>query len=198
MPLMKFDRRRRTGPAALEVGHPRQQLLEQDAGLEPGEARAEAEVRATGAERDVVVGRAADVEAVGIGKLRSSRLADDVPHHDLVARRGSTDPPSSRSSRAVRRKCITGVTQRSISSIAGREQRGVGREPGALVGVLEQRERAAGDEVAGGLAARVHQQHEEHVDVDLREPVAVDLGPQQHAQQVVAVTVDPLGGEPSA
>ena len=50
-----------------------------------------------------------------------------------------------------------------------------------LVGMLEQREHAGGDEVAGGLGAGVLQQHEEHVDLHLVEPVAVDLGVQQHA-----------------
>ena len=55
-----------------------QDRLEHDLRLEPGEARAEAEVRAAGAERDVVVRLAGDVERVrAAANTRSSRLADE-------------------------------------------------------------------------------------------------------------------------
>ena len=37
-----------------------------------------------------------------------------------------------------------------------------------------------------GFSARVLQHHEEDVDLELREPLAVDLGFEQHAEQVVA------------
>ena len=63
----------------------------------------------------------------------------------------------------------------------------------AVVGALEQRERAGGDQVAGRLGARVLQQHEEHRELHLREAFAVDLGVEQHAHQVVARVVGPLG-----
>ena len=72
--------------------------------------------------------------------------------------------------------CITGVTQRSSSSIATGSNDRSPLQPRQLVGMLEQHERAGRDEVARRLAARVLQQHEEQVDLHLREPLAVDLG----------------------
>ena len=50
-----------------------------------------------------------------------------------------------------------------------------------------------GDEVARGLGAGVLQQHEEHRELHLVEPVAVDLGVQQHRHEVVARVVGTLG-----
>ena len=49
----------------VDVGQPREQLLQQDPDLGAGQVRAEAEVR-TGAEREVQVRRAVDVERVGV------------------------------------------------------------------------------------------------------------------------------------
>ena len=60
---------------------------------------------------------------------------------------------------------MTGVTQRSISSIAVGSSAGSACEALTLVGVLEQRKHPARDEVARRLAPGVHQQHEEQVDV---------------------------------
>ena len=50
----------------LDVGETRQKLLEHHADLELGQVGAEAEVRATAAECDVLVGRARDVEQVRV------------------------------------------------------------------------------------------------------------------------------------
>ena len=49
----------------MDVGQSRQQLFEQNPDLGAGEVRAEAEMR-SGPEREVQVGRAIDVERVGI------------------------------------------------------------------------------------------------------------------------------------
>src|SRR2546426_6343748 len=68
----------------LDVGQPGEQLLEHDVNLEPGEIRAEAEVLAD-AEREMVVGRAPDVEAVGIGEDVFVAVRGDVPEDDLVS-----------------------------------------------------------------------------------------------------------------
>ena len=85
MPLMKFERSRRAGPALCEARHPGEQLLEHHPRLEPGEARAEAEVRTSGAERDVLVRCATDIEAVRVGELLFVAVRRRVPHGDLVA-----------------------------------------------------------------------------------------------------------------
>ena len=76
MPLMKFERSRRTGPPSSMSGKPAQQLLEHDPDLEPRQARAEAEVLAD-AEREVLVRGAA---------RRRSAAAPRTP-----PRRGSRD-----------------------------------------------------------------------------------------------------------
>src|SRR3954451_7629786 len=55
----------RDGSGDLDVGAPRQQLLEHHAHLTSREVRAEAEVHAAAPERDVRVGAAVDVEPVG-------------------------------------------------------------------------------------------------------------------------------------
>ena len=60
----------------LDSPDPREQLLEGDLHLEPREVGAHAEVQAAGAEGDLRVRVAADVEAVASGKTSSSRLPD--------------------------------------------------------------------------------------------------------------------------
>jgi hypothetical protein len=59
----------------------------------------------------------------------------------------------------------------------------VAAEEVELVGVLQQRQRARGDQVARGLAAGVLQEQEEEIDLQLCEPFAVDLGTQQDAER---------------
>src|ERR1051326_3119485 len=71
-------------PRQLDVGQPGEQLLEHDVNPEPGEIRAEAEVLAD-AERQMVVGRAADIETVGIGEDVFVAVRGDVPEDDLVS-----------------------------------------------------------------------------------------------------------------
>jgi hypothetical protein len=58
----------------VDVGHPGEQLAQQDGDLSPGQVRAEAEVRSRAAEPDVRVGRAGDVEGVRIAELNTSGL----------------------------------------------------------------------------------------------------------------------------
>src|SRR5439155_6118773 len=67
-----------------------------------------------------------------------------------------------------------------------RQQRQVAAQLGHLLGVLEQRERARGDEVARRLRAGVLQQQEERRDLELREALSIDLGLRQQREQVVA------------
>ena len=62
-----------------------------------------------------------------------------------------------------------------------RDQRRVGEQPRALLGVLDQREHAARDQVARRLVAGDGEQQEERVELHLGQPLAVDLGLHQHA-----------------
>ena len=71
---------------------------------------------------------------------------------------------------------MTGLTQRSISSTAGASSVRVGEELRPLVGVLDEREHPARDQVARRLVARHREQQEEDVELEVGELLAVDLG----------------------
>ena len=107
-PFVKFERRRAGGPVSSIEREARQQLLEEHRHLEPGEVRAEAEVRAAAAERRVHVALAREVEPVRIGERLGIAVGRREPHDDALALRGSRTPRSSVSATAVRRKCQTG------------------------------------------------------------------------------------------
>jgi hypothetical protein len=55
-----------------------------------------------------------------------------------------------------------------------------------LVGVLAQCEQTAAEEVACGVAARVDEQQEEQVEIDVVETVAVDFGVDDLGREIVA------------
>ena len=63
---------------------------------------------------------------------------------------------------------------------------GVGDEPLPLVGVRHERVHAVADRVARGLVAGDAEQQEEHVELELVELVAVDLGVEQRRDDVLA------------
>ena len=71
---------------------------------------------------------------------------------------------------------FTGDTQRSSSSTATGSSAGVGGERRPLVGLLEQGEHAAADDVAGRLVAADQQQQRLVHDRLVVEAVPVDLG----------------------
>ena len=81
--------------------------------------------------------------------------------------------------------CTTGLFHRSISSTAlGISERIVDQQA-VLSGMSDQRQRAEGDQVAGGFVP-CHQQQERKIQqVFVSEPVAVDFGAGQHREQVV-------------
>ena len=72
MPLKKFERSRTGSPVSSSRGEVGDHLLEPDLDLELREVRAEAEVRAPEAERDVAIRLASHVEAVGSANFSSS------------------------------------------------------------------------------------------------------------------------------
>ena len=122
----------------------------------------------------------------GSSKTSSSRLAE-MYQSTTLSPSWICLPPSSMSAVAVRRKYITGDAQRSISSTAPVEQRqGRPSSVGALVGVLDERQHPVRDQVARRLVAGDGEQQEEQVELELGEPLAVDLGLEQHADDVVA------------
>src|SRR3954447_5562557 len=70
---------------SFDAGERRQQLLEHDADLEPGEVRAEAVVQAV-TEADVCVRVAAEVEPHRVGEDRLVAIRGSLPDQDLVPR----------------------------------------------------------------------------------------------------------------
>ena len=88
---------------------------------------------------------------------------------------------------AVRRKCSTGEAQRRISSTAVVDAAvGVLPQQLELLGVVMQRVHAVRGGVARGLVAGDREQQHEHVELELAELLAVDLGVQQLGDDVVA------------
>ena len=130
-------------------------------------------------------GVAADVEAVGIGEHLLVAVRGRVEHHDLLALRGSSGRGARRRACAVRRNCTTGEQKRSISSIAPGSSARSARSAASCSGWRDQREHAARDEVARRVAAGVDEQQEEQVELEIGEPLAVDLGVEQHGRDVL-------------
>ena len=198
MPLKKFDCRRSGVPASSKLATRLTISVEHDLDLEPREVRAGAEVGAAGPERHLRVRVAADVERVrGSSKTSSSKLPEMYQVASLSFSR-IVLPPSSTSQVAVRRKWCTGVAQRRISFGGRREQLGLVAQALQLVRVLDQRQHALGDRVAGGLVAGDREQQEVDVVLVLGQRAAVDLGLDELRDDVVARALAPLVGELAA
>src|SRR5438552_9747648 len=69
----------------LDVGQPAEQLDEHRGDLSTRQVRAQAEVGAARSEGALLVRRARDVEAVGVGEVLLVTVGGDVPHGDLLA-----------------------------------------------------------------------------------------------------------------
>ena len=120
----------------------------------------------------------------GFSKMSSSRLAEmwkktTFWSSSMCWPRISTGPV------VWRRKFMTGVTKRSISSVARRQQRAVGEQSLPLVGVLEEGVHRPRDQVPRRLVAGHGEEQEEQLELELRELVAVDLDVGEHAHEVV-------------
>ena len=159
----------------LNVGQALEEAPEHDVDLLAGQVRAEAEVRAGGAEADVGIGRAPHVEGVGVVEHVLVPVGRVVVHDHPVAlvHLGS---PSTVSSATVRRIQITGEPQRTISSMAvGATPGRVGLPQRPLVRVLGQRQQPVADGVACGLVAGHDQQDEERRHLGVGQLLAVDV-----------------------
>ena len=80
---------------------------------------------------------------------------------------------------------VTGLVYRNISSTAMGSNDGIRAELGELIGMVDECQRAEGDQVAGGLVAGDQQQEREVEQVGIGEPFAVDLRRGQDAEKVV-------------
>ena len=197
MPLMKFELqpvRLADGP---DVGHPPEQLPEHHGDLAAGQVGAEAEVRARAAEAEVVVRRAADVEAERVVEDGLVAVGRGVPEHDLVAlveRRGRRCAAPSWVT--VRRKWITGVAQRTISSTAvGASAVEVGQPAGLLLGVLGEGCRPWEMALRVVSLPATTSRMKNDASSGGRERLAVDLGGHQRGGEVVLRVLDPRLGQ---
>ena len=186
MPLMKFEARSGGGSslASVKVGQALQQLLEEHAQLEAGQARAQAEVRAE-AEGEMVVRRALDIEGERIGEDRGVAVRGRVEEQQLALPLAMRWPRSSTSRVAVRAMFWIGVTQRSISSTAVGIFVGSALRRAALLGMPQQLVHAAADDVPRRLVAADQDQQRFHQQLVVVEPHPVDLGVDEDADQIV-------------
>ena len=152
MPLMKSSAGARPAPASSMSGQPAQQLLEHDRGspAAPGARRGRSARRCRTPRCSF--GVRADVEAVGSGKTSSSRLADGVADDDLVAL-ADLLPADLDVARAPCAGSASPATPSAASPRPPSAAARVGEQPRALLGMLDQRQHAAGDQVARGLVA---------------------------------------------
>ncbi len=153
---------RRWAPRAVDgatSGNAGQRLLEADAALHAGQGGAQAEVHAV-AERDVVVERAVDVEAVGVGVLAlvaPGRAGEQqhlrVGRDDLAVQLDRLGGPAA----LHRRRRL--VAQQLLDRVG--DERRVGGQLGPLVGVLVEQHRGPAEQPGHRLGAGADQQEGE-------------------------------------
>ena len=105
---------------------------------------------------------------------------------------GRSVPDSEVAAVVSRAAYCTGDSQRSVSSIAQSTLRAVGAHRLHERGVAEQGEERVADQAVGGLGAGGEQQAQEAEDLLVAEPLALDLGVHQAADQIVARLGAPL------
>ena len=190
---MKFEAARTGSPTRRRPGR----LLEQEAQhldhLQPGQLGTQAEVRAD-AERDVGVRVPQQVQPMRIIEHRGIAVGGAEPDHDLVARpdllvaqRGVAGGGASEllNGRHVAQQLVDG--RREVLGVLGHPRPQV---------VLVQGEHRAGHGVARRLVAGDHQEEPEHLELRVAQSLAVDLGVDDPADDVVA-RMSPDGPPPS-
>ena len=177
---------------------PAEELLESDPDLETREPGAEADVPA-GAEGQVGVRVPADVESVGLREGVRVAVRRDVPEGGLVA-------PAHRSAVKVEipgegAPEVHGHRGPAEDLLGGRlEQRPVamGFAEGVVGGrMIEQRQEAVGNGVAGGLVARHDEQQEEVLELQFGERPASGILGEHRGDDVFGRTAEPLLADPA-
>ena len=185
MPLMRLEASRSGSPTRRMSGSLGQHLLEHRLDLHLGERGAQAVVRAATAERDVLVGRARHVEAVRVGEDVLVAVGGAVPDGDLLTlldRHAAQLGVDGRGAPEVHDRAH--VAQHLVHErVQGAGH--VGQDPRLLLRVLHQRQHPAADEVPGGLVARHREQQHEHVELDVGQLLAVELGGDERGDDVV-------------
>src|SRR6266852_749612 len=182
----------------LDVRQPAEQLDEHRGDLSTRQVRAQAEVGAARPECALLVWRARDVEAVGVGEVFLVAVGGDVPHGDLLVplhryageRRVAHDGPPHVHHRA--RPPDDLLDRRRAQPVE------IGQPLALLVWELREGPHALTDGRARGLVAGGDQQEEERPEVLWRHRLAVDLGVHEHGRQVVLRMLEALLAEPEA
>ena len=132
--------------------------------------------------------------ASGFSMAVSSRLPDKY-HMATLSPLRIVLPATSVSASAVRRMWITGDCQRMISGTMPVTSDGILAQFAVLVGILVQRQHAAGNRVARGVVAADDQQHQiAHELVRARRKIACCFAVRQHRDQVGARRLLRRGG----
>ena len=185
MPLMKSERRRRGSPASSRSGSRSttsriMALISARARLAPRQKCTPPPPKVTwslGVRRDVERVRVVEHVLVAVGR----RVVDDdlVAFLDLLA--AELGVAGGGAPEVVDRAA---PAEHLLDARSARAS-GRSRSSSACVGVLDQRQHAVGDEVAGRLVAGDDQRDEEQVELEVVEPVAVDLGLHERGHHVV-------------
>ena len=168
----------------LVVGDAPEQLLEGHPPFESGERGAEAVVRAV-AEREVTRDRSPDVEALGVRELAVVEVCGTPDEHDPRPG-GDRDPVQlDLPHRGARQHLRRRLDAQHLLDGRG-EQRRVGDERGALVGMAGEQLGAVPDQARRGVVAGDEEQEREPEELLVGQVLAVGLGGDQRAHEVVA------------
>ena len=159
-------------------------LAQRDAELEPGEVRAEAAVDAA-AEGEVPVGLAVPDELAGVRRTRPRRRWPRRAATITCSPSLTAKPSTSVSRVATRAQPMTGVSQRSISSTIAGTRVGLLDDPAPGVRVLGEVAEEAVERRRDRVEPGDEEQEADVEDLLVGEPVAVDLGVQEVAEEVV-------------
>ena len=160
-----------------------QELLEGDARFEPRQGRPEAEV-GTVAERQVPVDPAPYVEAVGVGELPVVQVGG-APHEHHPGAGGDEYAVALDVSRDRAGQGLGGGgdAQHLLDGVG--HERGVGGEGRPLVGVAGEELDTVAQEARGRVVAADDQEEAEPEQLLLAQSLAVDIGPEEGAHEVV-------------
>ena len=146
----------------------------------------EAQVGSTRAERDVRIGIASDVEHIGVGEHVLVAIGRAVEHHDTVTLLDLlTADLHVVHHRALEVRHRTREAQHLLDGGA-QQTVDIVHQALALFGMFEEQLHTSGQQVARGVATRVHEQQEEPLELGVGEAITIDLGVHENCGQIVA------------
>ena len=138
---------------------------------------------------------AADVESPGVGAVAALvAVGRAVQHHHLLSGRDRGALDRHLACGGAGQRLHAGLEPQALGERA-RDEVGVGGEHRTLVRVPVEQCRRVGDQVAGGVVAAGDDHEAESQDVPVGEGLALDLGPGQCRDEVIARCCPPLGDQ---